>query len=110
MRLRVLALVLVPLHSGGAIAGPTAAGSLIISDRPDTPRARLNFRLVQDAEPSTSPVHNSGMIAHTSVSRNAVIGVGLLKAAAKKPGSGEWRHEGAAPRSRKAAVTFQLRF
>ena len=107
MRIWVLALVLIPLHAGGAHAGPQPTGLLAIP--PQSNRPNLNFRLVQDPEPSASPVHNSGMIAHTNVSPNAIIGVGLLKTAVKKPGSGEWRQD-SAPRSRKAAVTFQLRF
>jgi hypothetical protein len=110
MRLWVLALVLVPLQAGGAYAGPRDSGSFAVPPQADTPGPRLNFRLVADPEPSTSPVHNSGMIAQTNITPDAVIGFGLLKTAVKKPGSGEWGQEGSGPRSRKAAVTFKLRF
>lgn len=110
MRLLVLALVPIAVHSGAAWAGPQATGSFSISE-PREPRApRLNFRLVQDPDFDPAPVHHSGMIARTQVMPNGTLGIGLLKATPKKLGSGDWRPENGAPRSRKAAVSFQLKF
>ena len=71
---------------------------------------RLNFRLVEDPVFAPGPVHNSGMIAQTPVAPNASIGIGLLKAAPRKPGSGEYRQENGPTGSRKAAVRFVLKF
>lgn len=110
MRLWVLALAPLAFHSGVVFAGPQAVGNLTTSE-PGEPRpASLNFRLVQDADFDPAPVHHSGMIAQTRVMPNATIGVGILKAAPKKLGSGDWRQDSGAPRSRKAAVSFQLKF
>ena len=71
---------------------------------------RLNFRLVQEPRLGPRPIHNSGMIAQTQISDNAAIGIGLFKSSQRKPDAGEWRLEGRAPNSRKAAVRFQLKF
>jgi hypothetical protein len=55
-------------------------------------------------------VHNSGIIAQTEIAPGATLGLGLLRASPKKLGSGEWRLEPHAPRSRKAAIQLQWKF
>jgi hypothetical protein len=71
---------------------------------------RLDLRLIEDPVFASTPLHNSGMIAGTSVTRNTTIGVGLLKVAPRRLGSGEFRQENGASGSRKAAVRFTLKF
>ena len=96
----------------GALAGGAYAQSpwSLAAEPAPTERQRFNFRLVEDAVFDPRPIHNSGMIAQTQVAPNATLGIGLLKAAPRKPGAGEWRVDNGAPRSRKAAVSFRLRF
>jgi hypothetical protein len=95
---------------GRADAAPRHSGPLTIRDVPTTPQPRLNFRLVRDPDLAPDPVRHSGMIATTEIAPNATLGFGILKAAPKRPGPGEWRLEPGAPRSRKAAVSFDFRF
>jgi hypothetical protein len=68
----------------------------------------LDFRLVED--PGPTPVHHSGIVAQTNVSRGASFGIGLLKLAPRQNGAGEWRTIPPISRSKKAAVRFSLRF
>lgn len=93
--------------SGGAQAASfeRAPASAAESIRP-----KLNFRLVEEARYSSRPIHNAGMIASTDVAPNAAVGVGLFKSTQRKLDAGEWRHDGRAAGSRKAAVRFQLKF
>ena len=70
----------------------------------------LSLQIIEDPAVGQEPIHNSGMIAQTQVMPGGVLGVGILKAAPNKFGAGEWRADPGAPRSRKAAVTFKLRF
>jgi hypothetical protein len=74
------------------------------------PKPQVSFRLVQDRVSDPSPIHISGMIASKQVARNATLGVGLFKMSPKKLGSGDWRLDGGAPKSRKAAVSFIMKF
>ena len=66
--------------------------------------------MVQDPAFDPDPVHHSGIVGETEIAPNATIGIGLLRARPKKPGSGDWRLDSDAPRSRKAAVSIQLKF
>ena len=98
----------------GLLAAPSAALAAVFV-QPFVPEAqksgpRLNFRLVEEPRIGPKPFHNAGMIAQTQVARNAAIGVGLFKSSQRKPDAGEWRLEGRAPKSRKAAIRFQLKF
>ena len=104
----LLAVVLNGALAGGAYAESPLSFSA--EEPQSTGRQRVNFRLVEDAVYDPNPIHNSGMIAQTQVAPNATLGIGILKAAPRKPGAGEWRVENGAPRSRKAAVSFRLRF
>ena len=70
----------------------------------------LKFRLIEDPTFAPSPVHNSGMIAQTPVGSNGSLGIGLLRAAPRRPGSGEYRPDAGTSGSRKAAVRFTLKF
>jgi hypothetical protein len=70
----------------------------------------FSVQIIEDPVVDQKPVHNSGMVAQTQVMPGGVLGVGILKAAPNKFGAGEWRADPGAPRSRKAAVTFKLRF
>jgi hypothetical protein len=96
--------------AGQAHAAP-GAHPLLTAARPDVPAHRgIGFRLVRDPEFDPSPVYHSGIVGQTEIAPNATLGIGLLKARPKKPGSGEWRFDSGAPRSRKAAVSFLLKF
>ena len=78
---------------------------------PDRHHGRnFSVQIIRDPVVDQKPVHNSGMLAQTQVMPGGVLGVGILKAAPNKFGAGEWRADPGAPRSRKAAVTFKLRF
>ena len=70
----------------------------------------LNFRLIEEPRVSTRPIHNSGIVAQTEVAPNAVVGLGLLKSAQRKPDAGEFRLEGRSGGSRKAAVQLVWKF
>ena len=94
-----------PAHSAQLAARPVVVPEF----RFDAARG-LNFRLIEDPMFASTPIHNSGMIAQTPVAPNAMIGVGLLKASPRKPGSGEFRQENGANGSRKASVRFVLKF
>lgn len=86
------------------------SANFVSPPEPARPRPSLSLRIVEDALDSSKPVHNSGMIAQTEIMPNGMIGVGLLKASPRKVGPGEFRLDPAAPRSRKAAVSFVLKF
>jgi hypothetical protein len=96
--------------AGHADAAPRQSGPLMVRDAPSAPQPKLNFRLVRDADLAPDPVRHSGMIATTDIAPNVTLGFGILKAAPKRPGPGEWRLDPGAPRSRKAAVSFDFRF
>ncbi|MFL6751785.1 MAG: hypothetical protein ACJ8D5_04275 [Sphingomicrobium sp.] len=98
------------LLAGAAHAGPQPVISWSVSEPQTEQPRRLNFRVVRDDIEATGPVHNSGMVAETEVAPNATLGLGLLRAAPKKLGSGDWRTENGASHSRKAAVRLQLKF
>jgi hypothetical protein len=106
----LVALALYPLLAGGAHAGPLEIGAFSAVEPAKTHSPKLNLRLVEDAEPDPAPIHHSGMIAQSQIAPNATLGIGILKAFPKKLGSGDWRPEQGAPQSRKAAVTFRLKF
>jgi hypothetical protein len=104
------ACILAPLGAVPAYSAPLSGLSVKVPEpRPDHSKG-LKFRLVEDPTFASNPVHNSGMIAQTPILPNAIIGVGLLRAAPRKPGSGEYRPEAGATGSRKAAVKFVLKF
>lgn len=94
-----------------AYSAPLAELSTKVPEsRPGHPKG-LKFRLVEDPTYATSgPIHNSGMIAQTPVGSNGSLGIGLLRAAPRRPGSGEYRPEAGTTGSRKAAVRFTLKF
>jgi hypothetical protein len=50
------------------------------------------------------------MIAETEVAPMTTLGVGILKGAPKDLGPLDWRLDPGAPRTRKAAVSFDFRF
>jgi hypothetical protein len=80
------------------------------SGQSDTVSAKLRFRLVQDPEFDSTPVHQSGVIAQTRLSDDATLSVGMLRVAPRQPGTGEWRNLPPSVRSKKAAVKFTLKF
>jgi len=94
----------VPVH-----AGPTSV-LMPQSDTPERKSRPLNLRLVEDRSNDPSPIHNSGMIVQQTVAPNAFLGVGVFKMAPKKLGSGDYRADGTAPKSRRAAVSFLFKF
>lgn len=98
------------LMADRADAAPRHTPPASVRDSAPLSKPRLNLRIVRDPDFSPEPVHNSGMIAQTEVAPNATLGFGILKAAPKRPGTGDWRLEPGAPRSRKAAVSFDFRF
>ncbi|GAA4715974.1 hypothetical protein H9L13_05860 [Sphingomonas lutea] len=102
--LSILAVIAVP-GAGQAQSFERHAASDAGSSRP-----KLDFRLVEEPRYSSRPIHNSGMIAQTSVAPNAAIGIGLFKSSQRKLDAGEWRVDGRASGSRKAAVRFSLKF
>ena len=91
-------------------AAPRHGSHFSVGDRAPAPKVRLNLRLVRDPDLAPDPVRHSGMIAQTQIAPNATLGFGILKAAPKRPGPGEWRLDPAAPRSRKAAASFDFSF
>ena len=104
---------LMALGLGLLAAAPAHAGPLLISSPLADPPAHhrhVNLRIIQDRLTDESPIHNSGMIAQKSISSNATLGVGLFRMAPKKLGSGDWRLDGPAPKSRRAAVSFVVKF
>lgn len=98
------------LLAGAAHAGPQSPISWSVGRAETEQPRRLNFRLVRDDIEAPGPVHNSGMLAETEIAPNTTVGLGLLKAAPKKLGSGDWRTENGTSHSRKAAVRIQLKF
>ena len=96
-------------------AAATSAAAAVMPESQSFPRSEngtrsLKLRLIEEPRIGPKPIHNSGMIAQTQVSRNAAIGIGLFKSSQRKPDAGEFRLEGRSPNSRKAAVRFLLKF
>lgn len=110
MKKRLWTIVLCSLAATQAPAQSVSVLSYTSHEPVEARRPALSLRIVDDPIIDPKPIHNSGMIAQTIVAPNAVLGVGLLKAAPKRPGSGEWRLDSGTPRSRKAAVSFILKF
>lgn len=110
MKNRVIAIVLGIALAETAHAGPQAGPGLLTGEARPHAKPTLNFRLVSDSEFDPGPVHNSGMVAQSQIAPNATVGIGLLKAAPKQPGSGDWKLDNGVRHSRKAAVSFRLRF
>lgn len=108
---RVLtALALGVLAAGASHAGPQPQGRLSIGEAHPQPRPEIKWRLVRDADFDPYPIHHSGIVARTDVAPNLSVGVGLLNARPKKPGSGEWKQHNGAPPARKGTVSLLLRF
>jgi len=96
--------------AGQAHGGPQSHPSLTTAQRESHAHRGVGFRLVQDPAFDPDPVYHSGIVGQAEIAPNATIGVGLLRARPKKPGSGDWRFDSGAPRSRKAAVSIMLKF
>jgi len=94
--------------AGEAHAGPISIPTPLVEAQ--KPSKAINLRLVQDRLAEPTPIRSSGMIAQRTIARNAVVGIGLFKMTPKKFGSNDLRLDGQAPKSRKAAVSFQFRF
>jgi hypothetical protein len=73
---------------------------------------RLDFRLVAEGggfdRVTQAPVRRSGLIASTDIAPNAAVGFGFVRSNSRR--SGELRPGLPAAGSRKAAVSFQLKF
>ena len=104
------ALILAPLAAVPAHSAPLQVRLVDVPEPKAERQSILKFRIIEDPVFAPTPVHNSGMIAQTPLAPNASIGVGLLKASPRRPGSGEFRPESGAQGSRKAAVRFTLKF
>jgi hypothetical protein len=104
----IAALTVAMALATGAGAKPLDFHALPAPEKHHNPN--FSLQIIEDPAVDQKPVHNSGMIAQTEVMPGGVLGVGILKAAPNKFGAGEWRADPGAPRSRKAAVTFKLRF
>jgi hypothetical protein len=112
LKFRLIALALCALVTANAEAAELNTVPLSLSEAQTSRAARLNFRLVADQASferlTQAPLRRSGMIASTEIAPNATLGLGFTRSGSKRmsddrPGSG-----GSA--SRKAAVSFQLRF
>lgn len=110
MRHGFLVLASAIVIAGQAHAGPQAGPSLSAPRADKHAHRAIGFRLVEDPIFDPDPVHHSGIVGQTEIAPNATLGIGLLKAKSKKPGSGDWRLDSGAPRSRKAAVSLTLKF
>jgi hypothetical protein len=84
--------------------------SLSLRDAIPVEQPLLAFRLVGDSASSSRRSHHAGMIAETEVAPMTTLGVGILKGAPKDLGPLDWRLDPGAPRTRKAAVSFDFRF
>ena len=73
-------------------------------------KPKLNFRLVQEADPTAVRGRRSGMIVQKNVMRNGVLGLGLFKLSPRKLGDNDSRVDAGPSRSRKATVRFELKF
>ena len=109
MKRALIWLASVAVFGAEANAAPQRGPSLTLAQPASQAHRSVSFRLVQDREFDPYPVYHSGIIAQTQVAPNATVGFGLLKSRPKKP-SGEWTLDGGAPRSRKAALNFLLKF
>lgn len=108
---RVLtALALGVLAAGASHAGPQPEGRLSIGETRPHARPEVKWRLVQDTDFDPYSVHHSGIVARTDVAPNMSVGVGLLNARSKKPGTGEWRQHNGAPPAKKGTVSLLLKF
>jgi hypothetical protein len=96
--------------TGEAQADPHSDPSLTTAQPQAHAHRNVSFRLVQDPESDSGPVHHWGVVAQTELAPNMSIGIGLLKSKPRKLGSGDWRLESGAPHSRKAAVDVLLKF
>ena len=104
------ACILAPVAAAPVHSAQLGVQSIVVAEpRSERPRG-FNFRLIEDPVFAPGPTHNSGMVAQTPVAPNAMLGVGLLKVAPRKPGSGEFRQETGPTGSRKAAVRFVVKF
>ena len=103
--------ILAPFGAVPAYSAPLQGFSVKVPEPPRSDHSKgVKFRLVEDPIFAPNPVHNSGMIAQTPVLPNAILGIGLLRAAPRRAGSGEYRPETGTTGSRKAAVKFVLKF
>lgn len=110
MKSLLLTLVVLTPLTGATQAAAQTASPLLTRDPPVERKPTLNLRLVDDRDFDSGQVQHSGMIGETEVMPNATLGFGLLKTAPKKVGIGDERPDSGAPRSRKAAIRFQLKF
>ena len=96
----------------GVTAASSAAAAPAFDSRspPEPRRPAWSLQIIEDPEFDKKPVHNSGMIVSTPVMPNGNVGLGIIKASPNRLAPGEWRLDNNAPRSRKAAVTFRLKF
>jgi hypothetical protein len=85
---------------------------LSLTEPTTAPSVRFNFRLVADQagldRMTQAPLRRSGMVASTEVAPNATLGFGLVRSAPKRTSDLRPGPRGAG--SRKAAVSFQLKF
>lgn len=91
-----------------AHAGPRAF-PFITAPPPTHAQRTLTFRLVEDPEFDSDPIHHFGFVAQMPVAPNAMVGIGLAKSQPKKL-SGDWTRDSGSSHSRKAALDFLLRF
>jgi hypothetical protein len=84
--------------------------SLSLRDTFPVEQPLLAFRLIGDSASAPGRGHHAGMIAETELAPRTTIGLGILKGAPKDLGPLDWRLDPGAPRTRKAAVSFDFRF
>jgi hypothetical protein len=116
LRFRLIAFALCTSVAGTAHSAELNRIPLSLVERttePTTaPSARFNFRLVADQAGldrlTQAPLRRSGMIASTEVAPNTTLGFGLVRSAPKRTSDLRPGPRGAG--SRKAAVSFQLKF
>ena len=104
------AIILTVLGAAPAYSAPLQGLSTKVPEPRSDHSKGLKFRLIEDPAFAANPVHNSGMIAQTPIGSNSSLGIGLLRAAPRRPGSGEYRPDAGTSGSRKAAVRFTLKF
>jgi hypothetical protein len=112
LTLRLIALALCTLVAGTAHSAELNSVPLSLSQPPTAPSPRLDFRLVADQAGldriTQEPLRRSGMIASTEVAPNATLGFGLVRSTPKR--MSDLRPGPRGSGSRKAAVSFQLKF
>jgi hypothetical protein len=103
---------LCPLIAAPAHANELQGNALSLAAPKGPQPPRLNFRLVADGNGvdrlTQEPLRRSGMIASTEVAPNASLGFGFVRSSPKR--SSEMQPGLRATGSRKAAVSFQLKF